>query len=50
MHLLLAVLSGFVSVKGADFVENGKPFHFVGANLAVMFGEPARTHLSLIHI
>src|SRR5262245_61626742 len=46
MHLALAVaaLSGFVSVKGADFVENGKPFHFVGATLAVMHGEPARTH------
>jgi len=44
MHLALAVLSGFVSVRGADFALDGKPFHFVGANLAVMFGEPARTH------
>ena len=43
MHLVLA-LAGFVSVQGADFALNGKPFHFVGANLAVMHGEPARTH------
>jgi mannan endo-1,4-beta-mannosidase len=43
MHLLLA-LAGFVSVQGADFVENGKPFHFVGANLHVTHGQPARKH------
>src|SRR6185436_12191317 len=32
----------FVRVAGAELVLDGKPFHFVGANLAVMHGPAQR--------
>lgn len=34
--------SGFVQTRGAGFVINGKPFRFVGANVAVMYRDEDR--------
>lgn len=33
---------GFVRMDGARFVVDGRPFHFVGANVAVMYGDDER--------
>src|SRR6185503_10028331 len=33
----------FVDTRGARFVVNGRPFRFVGANVAVIYGDDERT-------
>lgn len=36
---------GFVSTRGAQFVIDGRPFRFVGANVAVIYGDEERERM-----
>lgn len=36
---------GFVSTRGAQFVIDGRPFRFVGANVAVIYGDEERARM-----
>lgn len=38
--------AGFVAVRGTEFVLDGQPFRFVGANVAVIYGRSEREHMS----
>lgn len=37
---------GFVSTRGSQFVIDGRPFRFVGANAAVIYGDTERAHMT----
>lgn len=38
--------AGFVAVRGTEFVLDGQPFRFVGANVAVIYGRGERERMS----
>src|SRR5689334_18339293 len=40
-----AARKGFVATRGAQFVVDGKPFRFVGANVAVMYRDEDRARM-----
>ncbi|HEX8847268.1 MAG TPA: cellulase family glycosylhydrolase [Pyrinomonadaceae bacterium] len=40
-----AARPGFVSTNGTNFIVDGRPFRFTGANVAVMYTEEERAHM-----